>query len=133
MTNAEEQALLEEARVRARESERQYDRVRALVAQRSASESLLDERKRDLDTARALLAAIESRVADRFITAPCDGILGLRNVSLGALATPGDLITTLDDDSLMKLDFSVPSVHLAVLRPGLDIKATSVAFGARIF
>lgn len=133
MTSAEEHALLEEASVRAREAERQYDRVKSLVAQRSASESLLDERQRDLDTARALLAAIESRVADRFIKAPFGGVLGLRNVSQGALVTPGDLITTLDDDSLMKLDFSVPSVYLASLQPGLGIEATSSAFGARVF
>ena len=133
MTSAEEHALLEEARVRAREAERQYDRVKSLVAQRSASESLLDERQRDLDTARALLAAIESRVADRFIKAPFDGVLGLRNVSPGALVEPGDRITTLDDDRLMKLDFSVPSVHLASLQPGLGIEATSSAFGARLF
>lgn len=133
MTSAEEHALLEEARVRAREAERQYDRVKSLVAQRSASESLLDERRRDLDTARALLAAIESRVADRFIKAPFDGVLGLRNVSPGALVEPGDRITTLDDDRLMKLDFSVPSVHLASLQPGLGIEATSSAFGARLF
>ena len=133
MTSAEEHALLEEARVRTREAERQYERVKSLVAQRSASESLLDERKRDLDTARALLTAIESRVADRFIKAPFDGVLGLRNVSPGALVEPGDLITTLDDDRLMKLDFSVPSVHLASLQPGLGIEATSSAFGARVF
>ena len=133
MTSAEEQALLEEARVRAREAERQYNRVKSLVAQRSASESLLDERQRDLETARALLAAIESRVADRFIEAPFNGVLGLRNVSPGALVEPGDLITTLDDDSLMKLDFSVPSVHLASLQPGLGIEATSAAFGERVF
>ncbi|WP_236786418.1 efflux RND transporter periplasmic adaptor subunit [Allochromatium tepidum] len=133
MTSAEEHALLEEAGVRLREAERQYDRVRSLAARRSASESLLDERQRDLDTARALLAAIESRVADRFIKAPFDGVLGLRNVSQGALVTPGDLITTLDDDRLMKLDFSVSSVHLASLQPGLGIEATSSAFGARVF
>jgi membrane fusion protein, multidrug efflux system len=133
MTSAEKQALLEEASVRAREAERQYNRVRSLVAQRSASESLLDERKRDLDTARALLAAIESRVADRFIKAPFDGVLGLRNVSTGALVTPGDLIATLDDDRLMKLDFSVSSIHLASLQPGLGIESTSSAFGERVF
>ena len=104
MTSAEEHALLEEARVRAREAERQYDRVRSLVAQRSASESLLDERKRDLDTARALLAAIESRVADRFIKAPFGGVLGLRNVSPGALVEPGAVsYTHLAGDSQMTL------------------------------
>ena len=89
MTSAEEHALLEEAQARVAEAQRQYDRVRSLVRQGSASESLLDERKRDLDTARALLVAIESRLADRLVKAPFDGVLGLRNISRGALVEPG--------------------------------------------
>jgi membrane fusion protein (multidrug efflux system) len=133
MTSAEEHALLEEARARVSEAERQYDRVKSLVAQRSASESLLDERKRDLDTARALLVAIESRLADRLVKAPFAGVLGLRNISPGALVEPGDLITTLDDDSVMKLDFAVPSVFLPDLEPGLGIVAEARAYGNRRF
>ena len=133
MTSAEEHALLEEARARVSEAERQYDRVKSLVAQRSASESLLDERKRDLDTARAVLVAIESRLADRLVKAPFAGVLGLRNISPGALVEPGDLITTLDDDSVMKLDFAVPSVFLTDLTPGLGIEAKARAYGDRAF
>jgi membrane fusion protein (multidrug efflux system) len=133
MTSAEEHALLEEGQARAAEAERQYDRVRSLARQRSASESLLDERKRDLDTARAALVAIESRLADRLVKAPFSGVLGLRNISRGALVEPGDLITTLDDDSVMKLDFTVPSVFLSSLKPGLRIEAQSRAYGERVF
>jgi membrane fusion protein (multidrug efflux system) len=133
MTSAEEHALLEEGRVRVAEAARQYDRVKSLVAQRSASESLLDERKRDLDTARAVLVAIESRLADRLVKAPFAGVLGLRNISPGALVEPGDLITTLDDDGVMKLDFAVPGVFLTDLKPGLAIEAKARAYGDRAF
>lgn len=133
MTSAEEHALLEEAKVRADEADRQYRRVKSLVEQRSASESLLDERRRDLDTTRAVLVALESRLADRIIKAPFSGVLGLRNISRGALVEPGDLITTLDDDSVMKLDFAVPSVFLTGLVPGLTIEARTAAFGDREF
>jgi len=133
MTSAEEHALLEEAQARVAEAERQYERVKSLVAQRSASESLLDERKRDLDTARALLVAIESRLADHLVKAPFAGVLGLRNISPGALVEPGTLITTLDDDSVMKLDFAVPSVFVPDLKLGLGIVAEARAYGNRRF
>jgi membrane fusion protein (multidrug efflux system) len=133
MTSAEEHALLKEAQARAAEAERQYDRVSSLARQRSASESLLDERKRDLDTARANLVALESRLADRVVKAPFDGVVGLRNVSRGALVEPGDLITTLDDDRVMKLDFTVPSLFLARLQPGLEIEARARPYGERAF
>ena len=133
MTSAEEHALLEEGQARVAEAERQYDRVKALATQRAASESLLDERRRDLDAARAQLVAIESRLADRLIKAPFTGVIGLRNISPGALVRPGDLIATLDDDDQMKLDFALPSRYLPDLRPGLAIQARAQALGDRVF
>jgi membrane fusion protein, multidrug efflux system len=96
-------------------ADRQYRRIKSLVSQRSDSESLLDERKRDLDTSRALLVAIESRLADRLIKAPFARMLGLRNISPETLVEAGELITTLDNDSVMKLDFALPSVFLTDL------------------
>jgi len=60
-------------------------------------------------------------------------VVGLRNISVGALVEPGDVITTLDDDSVMKLDFSVPSTYLGTLRPGLSIIARARAYPGRSF
>ncbi len=133
MTSAEEHALLEEARATVNEASRQYERVKSLAKQGTAARSLLDERRRELETARARLAAFESRLADRLIKAPFAGIVGLRNISLGALVEPGEPITTLDDDSTMKLDFAIPSVHLSSVQPGMTVTARSRAYGKRKF
>jgi membrane fusion protein (multidrug efflux system) len=133
MTSGEEHAQLEEARVTVNEAYRQYQRVLSLETQGTAAKSLLDERKREWETAKARLAAIESRLADRLIKAPFAGVLGLRDLSVGALVEPGDLITTLDDDSVMKLGFQVPSTYLEVLRPGLEVTATARAYPGRAF
>lgn len=128
MTSDEEHAQLEEARFAVAEAKRQYQRIESLHAQKSASASLLDERKREWDTGRARLNAIESRIADRLVRAPFAGVVGLRNVSVGALVRPGDVITTLDDDSVMKLDFSVPAVYMGLLQPDLKVIATTPAW-----
>lgn len=133
LTSDEEHAQLEEARATVEEARRQYDRVQSLQQQGTAAAALLDERRRDWEIARARLAAIESRLRDRLIKAPFDGVVGLRNVSVGALVEPGDLIATLDDDSRMKLEFPVPSLHLPALRPGLPVVAVTTAYGAREF
>ena len=133
LNNAEEHALLEEAQAMVEEASSQYQRVRSLAAEGTAARSLLDERRREWETARARLAAIESRLADRLVRAPFAGVVGLRNLSLGALVEPGDLVTTLDDDSVMKLEFAVPSTYLATLRPGLAIEASAHAYGEREF
>ncbi len=133
MTSAEEHALLEEARATVKEAKRQYRRVKSLAEQGTAARSLLDERRRQWDTARARLGAFESRLADRLVKAPFAGVVGLRNISLGALVEPGEPITTLDDDSTMKLDFSVPSVFLTSLQPGMTVNARARAYADRSF
>jgi membrane fusion protein (multidrug efflux system) len=133
MTSAEEHALLEEARALVEEARSQFQRVQSLATQGTASRSLLDERRREWETARARLTGIESRLADRLIRAPFTGVLGLRNISLGALVEPGDLITTLDDIDQMKLEFPVPSTYLGTLQTGLPITATARAYGDREF
>lgn len=133
MTSTEEHAQLEESQATVDEAKRQFKRVQSLATQGTASRSLLDERRRDWETARARLAAIESRLADRLVKAPFSGVVGLRNLSLGALVRPGDLITTLDDDRVMKLEFSVPSIFLETLRSELPITAKARAYGDREF
>lgn len=115
------------------ESRRQVERLEGLVTSGAASESLLDQRRREYQTALARLNIIKAQIDDRRITAPFNGVVGLRNISVGSLLQPGMPITTLDDDSLMKLDFSVPSLHMTTLEPGLEIIAQSAPFGDHIF
>src|SRR5690606_6883366 len=133
MTSREESALLEEARFNTDEAKKQLDRVRALVKRGAASVSLLDQRVREYEAARARYNATESRLKDLVLLAPFDGVVGLRNTSVGALVSPGDQITTLNDDSKMKLDFTVPAVYLRSLSTGLPIDAKSRDLGDKIF
>ena len=133
MEQIEEAALLKEAQSTAVEARRQYERAQQLSKQGAASLAQLDESRRVYETARARELAFQSRHDNLIISAPFDGVVGLRNISVGALVQPGDLITTIDDDSVMKLDFSVPSTFLAVLRPGTLIEAHAPAFGNRKF
>ncbi|MCB1904470.1 MAG: efflux RND transporter periplasmic adaptor subunit [Gammaproteobacteria bacterium] len=133
MTSAEEHAQLNEVRALVEEADLQYRRVQSLATQGTAAQALRDERRREYDTARARLNGIESRLSDRLIKAPFDGVVGLRNISVGALVEPGDLITTLDNDVSMKLDLTVPSLFLSSLKPGLAVSAATSAYGARTF
>ncbi len=129
----EEDALIVEAESTANEAKQQFERAQQLARTGASSVAALDEARRVYETARARLGAIQSQLTDLRIVAPFDGVVGLRNISIGALLQPGDLITTLDDDSVMKLDFSVPSTFLPVLRPGVPITAEARAFGDEPF
>lgn len=129
MTSHEERALLDEARVTADEANKQLERVDSLVKRGAASQSLLDQRVREYQAAQARYNALESRLKDLLLQAPFAGVVGLRETSVGALVSPGEVITTLNDDSKMKLDFTVPSIYLNSLVIGLDVKAKTRDLG----
>ena len=133
MDTSEERAELAEQRSFLDEAQRQVDRLAPLVKRGAASESTIDTKRREAQGARARIKAIESRIAKRIIKAPFNGVVGLRNISVGALAQPGAELTTIDDDAVMKLDFAVPSVFVATLKPGLSIEAESAAYPGRVF
>ena len=133
MDTSEERAELAEQRSFLNEAQRQVNRLTPLVKRGAASESTIDTQRRETQGARARIQAIESRIAKRIIKAPFDGVVGLRNISVGTVAQPSAQLTTIDDDAVMKLDFAVPSVFVATLRPGLSIEAESSAYADRVF
>ncbi len=133
MASREERAQLKEAEVTAKEAERQYQRVKSLQKRNLAAESLLDEKRLAFDTAQAKLEAVKARLADRTVIAPFDGVMGLRQVSLGTLVKPGDPIATLDDDSVMKLDITIPAVYLSSVKVGVPVKAKSLHISEEVF
>jgi membrane fusion protein (multidrug efflux system) len=126
-------AGLEEARAAFQEAERQLARSQELARTKIISESQLDTQRATRDAARARMDVVRAQLADRVITAPFDGVLGLRQVSPGSLVTPGTAIATLDDISVIKLDFQVPERFLAVLESGQSVTAKSGTYPSRNF
>ena len=124
---AEEQANLKQAQAFRGERKLALERLLQLDERKLAAEDEIDRTRLELEQADASISAIQARISDRVIRAPFDGMVGLRYISVGALVETGDLITTLDDTSQIKLDFSVPAMFLAELKPGLKIKARATA------
>lgn len=128
LTNTEQAALLNESEANVQDAQNQFRRFEKLAADGSVPVSQLDESRARLDAAQARHQSLMARLEDRLIRAPYSGLLGFRQVSDGTLVSPGTPITTLDDISVIKLDFSIPEVHLALVRPGLELVAESSAY-----
>jgi membrane fusion protein (multidrug efflux system) len=129
----EEEAALKAAQAQLDERNASFERARELVQQQAVSTATLQEREALLRQIEGTMEGIEALRRDRVIQAPFDGVLGLREVSLGTLVTPGDLITTLDDVSAIKVDFNAPSLFLPSLQPGLPLQARVDAYPDRVF
>lgn len=133
LDSAEARADLEEAQAALAESENQFKRSRDLYAQQALSVSQLDQIEATLKGNRARVSAAKARLEDTTIRASFDGRTGFRRVSVGSLVNPGTVITTLDDTTIIKLDFTVPETYFYVLRPGLKITARTVGLPGREF
>lgn len=133
LTNNAEAARLSEARSAMEEARRQYERLQSLIATNLISQTDLEESRTRYETAEARLEGVIANMDDRLIRAPFTGILGFRNISEGTLVTPSMVITTLDDISVIKLDFNIAEVYLAQLASGLTVQANSVVYRGRVF
>lgn len=133
LAKGEEDADLKSAQAQLTEAQSAYNRAKDLQKENALSKATLEERLATLRQRRAAISSITARLDKRAITAPFDGVLGLREVSVGTLVQPGNKITTIDDVGVVKIDFDVPSVFLPTLKPGQKIIGQVEAFGEREF
>lgn len=133
LQNAEQIAKVKVAKVKVTDNLREFDRISSLVTSRTVAELERDRLQTLIDTTKAELEQAQSSLNDRSIYAPFNGRLGLRQVSVGSLVTPGIVITTLDDISTIRLDFSVPERFIQDLQPGKAVEAKAVAFPDELF
>ena len=129
----EERAQRAAALEQLEEHKRELKRLHTLLQEKVIPQRDYDERLTLRNVTRQRIREVEARISDRTIRAPFDGVLGLRQVSVGALVEPGDLITTIDDLSRIKLDFNVPATYLGHLKPGAAIHAFSAGWGDERF
>ena len=128
-----QQAQLREAQTAANEATQLFRRQEELASQQLIARSSLDAQRAARDAANARVAQIRAQLADRVVRAPFSGVLGLRQVSPGALVTPGTPIATLDDIDRVYVDFPVPETALAVLGEGQLLRGTTAAYPGRTF
>lgn len=96
-------------------------------AERLQKEGLANQE--ELDLARAKVAqlaaerdALQVTIAKTQIRAPFAGTLGLRRVSEGAWLTPSTVLTTLQDTSQLKVDFTLPERYSSSLAVGTEFR-----------
>lgn len=133
LENSEIVAGLALARASLSESRSLYDRSKSLASTQAISASNLETLLAQVQVDEAQVEAARARLANTRILAPFAGRVGLRRVSPGGFVNNSTVITTLDDVSQIKLDFSVPETFLTVVTEGMQIKARSVVFPDRVF
>lgn len=96
---------LERARLAAKDARRTLERNRVLVESNAAPANQTQAVELAAQMADLALRSAEKDAADRIITAPISGVLGILKVSVGNAVTPQTAIATIDDASSLDVNF----------------------------
>src|SRR5687767_6264844 len=97
-------------------------RLAALVAQKLVSQQDYDRARSELTAIVGEMEVLKVAIGQTSIRAPFKGRVGLRRVSLGAYVNTNTILTTLQDLSQLKLDFTLPERYSSEVRPGQTFK-----------
>jgi RND family efflux transporter MFP subunit len=96
------------AEVAVKEAKRQADRLKKLAPSGSVPMARMETAMNDYESAGLRLDQARANLADRTVTAPFDGVIGLTKIDVGDRVTQDTLIATLDDRSVLLVEFVVP-------------------------
>lgn len=75
---------------------------------------LVNSLKADIEYQKAIIRKTE-------VLAPFDGIIGLRNISPGALVNTSTILSTFRSNNRLKLDFSIPEKYSSEIKTGMIV------------
>ncbi|MDN6297205.1 MAG: efflux RND transporter periplasmic adaptor subunit [Halomonas sp.] len=133
LDDREEQAQLRAANARAAEQRNALNRFTQLRERNLSARADVEDSQARLNQAKADADALKARLANYRIKAPFSGRMGLRDISVGTLVTPGTELATLDKLDVMRLDFSVSAIYLAQMSRGATLRAHTDAFPEQVF
>jgi membrane fusion protein (multidrug efflux system) len=75
-----------------------------------------------MNTIKGDIDVLTAQIRKTEIIAPYDGVLGLRNISLGAVVSPSLPLATIREVQTLKIDFSIPEKYSQEIKIGTIIK-----------
>ncbi|MDU1891368.1 MAG: efflux RND transporter periplasmic adaptor subunit [Dysgonomonas sp.] len=97
-------------------------RQKALLAKDAVSQESYESVNTELEKLNADIELVKSRIAQSELRAPFDGVIGLRQVSEGAYASPTTIIARLTKISPLKIEFSVNEAYVNNIKAGTPLK-----------
>lgn len=112
-------------------------RQEQLLKKDAASQEAYEEAKTKLATLEAEIEGVKISIQLTELHAPFDGVIGLRQVSVGAYATPSTVVAKLTKISPLKIEFSVPERYASQIHKGVNmdfqVEGFQEAFHAQVY
>jgi membrane fusion protein (multidrug efflux system) len=110
-----------------------YSRAQTLFKQQTGTGRARDETLAKLNSDLAGVDLAKAQLDKTLIKAPFDGLIGLRQISIGNYVTPGQALVNFESIDPLKVDFRVAEIYLDALAPGQKINVRVDSFPAKTF
>ena len=112
-------------------------RQSALLQRDAVSKEALEIVKTELATLNADIEQVKANISMTELRAPFDGIIGLRQVSVGAYASPSTIVATLTSITPIKIEFSVSERYARDVKKGtrlyFNVDGYTTPFEAQVY
>lgn len=98
------------------------ERSKRLFAEGTIAQSDFDSAQAQYKQARAQVDNLRAAVAKKTIRAPFAGQVGIRQISIGQMLSPGDAIVSLQSLDPLHVNFFLPQQQLSRIRTGLPVR-----------
>ena len=109
------------------------DRQRQLIQGGNTAKANFDAAEAARDQAAAAVDRVRAIIAQKLLTAPFAGRIGIRKLDLGQYVSPGTSLITLQQLDPIFVDFPIPEKSLGVLKAGQQIEIEVDAYPGEIF
>ncbi len=110
-------------------------RLKVLLAVNGLNQQEYDQAITQVNNVQADIDFTRAQIRKTEVRAPFSGSIGLRTVSKGAYVTPQDILATLQQTGILKIDFVLPESYAADIRIGEDVNVVpdkKQAFTAKV-
>lgn len=122
-----QEAELQQAKANLALAQANQQRNDDLFQKKFISQQSLDNTRAALKVQEATVALAEAKLAKTRIRAPFNGVVGIRNISVGDYIKEGEELVNLEDIATLKVDFRLPEAYLSRLQKGLELDVSSDA------
>ena len=128
-----ERANYESSKAQVEAAKKKYVRYSTLFNKGNISQQDLDNALADYEALSADVDAIKAKLDKLQIKAPFSGKLGIRNVYVGQYLQPGSKIAHLEDNSQVKVRFTIPQNDVQKIKLDEEVSITVDSYPGEVF
>ena len=131
------QAQLKKLEAQYQSTEDRLARQKALYEKEAVSKEAYQDAEANFNKLQADIEEVKAKLEQTELKAPFDGIIGLRQVSVGAYASPSTSIATLTSVRKLKIEFAIPERYAGILqndaRLTFTVEGDDNVYDARVY